>query len=73
MKTTIRRVSVLAALVAAASTGFLPRAARADDAPSHIWGMSNLGETCGGTCGPKNLCCKIVVVGPAPLAEYVPG
>lgn len=28
----------------------------------YAYGMSNQGETCGGTCGASNLCCKIEVV-----------
>lgn len=70
---TKRNVSVLAALVVAAAAAFLPRAAQATEEPLRVWGISNLGETCTGKCGVRNICCKIVVVGPSPIAENVEG
>lgn len=54
-------VAALAAVALAVASAAAPRAARADDA-THIWGIGTLGETCSGTCGSTNICCKIVVV-----------
>jgi hypothetical protein len=56
--------STLAAL-AAAHMALSARPALGDDL-LHTYGISNLGETCSGTCGPDNICCKIVVTQPAP-------
>lgn len=71
---TRRRLSVLAALVVAASAAFLPRAAQAtEEAPKYSYTMTTLSEQCGGKCGTKGLCCKIVIVGPSPVAENVNG
>lgn len=60
-------VAALAAVALAVASATTPRAARADDT-LHIWGIGTLGETCSGTCGNVNICCKIVVV-----KEVAPG
>lgn len=46
---------------AAASAGFAVRSSTAQD-QVYAWGISNQGETCGGTCGENNICCRITVV-----------
>lgn len=55
----------IAALLLAALGGlngiFSPTPATATET-LHVWGLSNVGETCAGTCGPTTLCCKIVIV-----------
>jgi hypothetical protein len=48
------------ATLAAAHLAFAPTAALAGD--SHAWGFSNLGDTCSGTCGSGNICCRIVIL-----------
>lgn len=53
--------TVLTAAALAAAHAAYPRMARADQI-NHIWGMSNLGETCSGSCGAINLCCRIIIV-----------
>ena len=52
---------VLIAAALALAHALVPRGARADDV-DHIWGIGTLGETCSGTCGNMNICCRIVVV-----------
>ncbi|SOD02472.1 hypothetical protein SAMN05216486_10381 [bacterium JGI 053] len=53
--------TALAAAVLAIAHAAAPRPAGATTG-LHIYGMSNLGETCSGICGPQNICCKITVV-----------
>jgi hypothetical protein len=33
---------------------------------AHAWGIGTLGETCGGICGSKNICCTITIIAPPP-------
>jgi hypothetical protein len=53
--------ATLAALVAA-HLAISPNQAFAGD--KHAWGFSTLGDTCSGTCGAGNICCKIVIISP---------
>ena len=58
----LTRAFLSVSLVAAGVTGasaFFPSPV---DAGVYAWGMSNLGETCGGTCGSSNICCRITIV-----------
>jgi hypothetical protein len=56
---TIVAAGTFSALVAGHLT-FAPRSAMAGDL--HVWGFSNLGDTCSGTCGANNICCRITIV-----------
>lgn len=53
--------TTLAALVAA-HLAITPKQALAND--KHAWGISTLGDTCSGSCGANNICCRIVIVSP---------
>jgi hypothetical protein len=43
--------------LAIVATGIFSRPAETSSV--YTWGMSNQGETCGGTCGTNNICCRI--------------
>jgi hypothetical protein len=63
MKKLFTRTAVAAGTLAALAAGhlaFTPSPALAGDA--HAWGISNLGDTCSGTCGSGNICCRIVIL-----------
>ena len=45
--------------LAIAATGIFSRPAETSSV--YMYGLSTQGETCGGTCGSSNLCCKIIV------------
>jgi hypothetical protein len=55
-----KRLALLSASLGLAivATGIFSRPA--ETSTVYAYGFSNQGETCGGTCGPNNLCCKIV-------------
>jgi hypothetical protein len=57
-------VIALAAVALAAVHAAVPRAAQANDT-WHLWETKPDGETCSGTCGTGQKCCRIVVA-PAP-------
>jgi hypothetical protein len=62
MRSLRKRTLVTAATLAALAFVHLsgPRPAAADI--KQIWGMSNLGDTCTGSCGSTNICCRIVII-----------
>ena len=64
------RIYLLATAVAtsalAAVHTITPHAARADPTYPHLWGKSELGETCSGSCIAGKACCKIVAPAPPP-------
>ena len=65
MKKQLKRSTIGAAALGVLAVGhlaFAPRTAEAGD--KHIYGVSNLGDTCSGTCGSSNICCRIVIVAP---------
>lgn len=62
MRLPLLRTALVSLVAAAAATiAFQVRTSSAQ-AQLYTWGMSTEGETCGGTCGTNNICCKIVVV-----------
>jgi hypothetical protein len=63
-------VTALAAAIVA-GVALLPTDLRGSD-PLRVWGMSTDGQTCTGTCGPNNICCKITPV-PPPISPSTPG
>ncbi|MFL5383503.1 MAG: hypothetical protein ACJ8GN_13375 [Longimicrobiaceae bacterium] len=57
-------IYLLVAASLAAAHAVNPGVARAEDG-LNLWGISELGETCGGKCIRGMLCCKAVVAPPA--------
>jgi hypothetical protein len=69
MKRKLIRVGGATATMAWLALSHLARPARvalADDDAKGAYGITSLGETCGGKCSADVICCKIVVVQPAP-------
>ncbi len=64
MKRMLIRGTVTAGTLAMLAAAHLAFATRAEAGDKHIYGVSNLGDTCGGTCGSSNICCRIVIVAP---------
>lgn len=56
--------TVLVATALAVAHAAVPDVARADDIKQQ-WGISTLGETCGGKCLKGNVCCTVLVAPPA--------
>lgn len=52
-----RRAVVFAGALLGALGGVAATPDRSDASGAQMWGMSNLGEICISTCGPRNLCC----------------
>jgi len=50
----------------AAVHAITPHAARADLTYPHLYGRSELGETCSGSCIKGRECCRIVAPAPPP-------
>lgn len=63
MKTLLTRTLVVSTTLAVLAAGHMSISARtADASDKYTWGIGTQGETCGGTCGSTNLCCKIVIL-----------
>jgi hypothetical protein len=61
MSKTKGRIAIVSGGVLCAIIAIGAFAKPAESTAVYQYGMSTQGETCGGTCGANNICCRIVV------------